>query len=229
MTDNRQTYIEYPNKKVTQAQLIAQAAHLGELDKGGTLYIYHPLHVAAQFTDDTYKIVALLHDVIEDSQLTSIDRLQLLFGLEVSQAVDAISRKKGEMYFDYISRCKENKIACAVKIEDIKHNMDRTRWQLMPDSYYKREQKALKILQDKVIYTGEFCNVDLIRSEARKIVIEEITAHCNRDHKHLAADVRAVATDVAMNEMKSHLCIWHDKRSQIKDKIPGQDRGEPND
>lgn len=129
------------------AALIAKAAHFGQTDKGGKPRFEHVRHVSNQCPFWIYKIVALLHDTIEDSPLTTIKALRKLFNDEIAEAVDAISRREGEKYFDYIERCKRNSIARVVKIEDIKHNSDRNRWPEMPDSYMKREVKALAILE----------------------------------------------------------------------------------
>ena len=129
------------------ANLIAQACHHGQFDKGGVPRFYHAQHVAQSLCEELHQVVGYLHDCIEDSPLTSIEALTEIFGIEVGNAVDAISRRKDELYFDYIDRVKANRIARAVKLQDLKHNMDRTRWPEMPKSYYERELKALKILQ----------------------------------------------------------------------------------
>lgn len=135
--------------KLTQAYLLAEAAHYGQVDKGGAKYFYHVRHVSEQFYDELHEIVGILHDVIEDSPLTTLEGLRKVFGSEVADAVDAISRRKEESYSDYILRCKKNVVARAVKIQDLKHNMDKTRWPEMPDSYYERETHSLKILEEK--------------------------------------------------------------------------------
>lgn len=134
-------------EKLSLSALIAEAAHFGQRDNGGVDTIYHVRYVSSQFADTTTAIVGMLHDVIEDSPLTTIEALEKLFNSEISQAVDAISRRKDEKYFDYIDRCKANPIARAVKIQDILHNLDKSRWPAMPESYEKREHKALEVLK----------------------------------------------------------------------------------
>lgn len=135
--------------RVNHAAMIARAAHWDQFDRGGAPRFNHVEYVANQMFEELYQVVGYLHDTIEDSPLTTLSALKQIFGWEVADAVDAISRRNDETYFDYIRRCKENPIARVVKIADIKHNMDRTRWPEMPDSYYEREVKALAILRDE--------------------------------------------------------------------------------
>jgi (p)ppGpp synthase/HD superfamily hydrolase len=130
------------------ALLIAEAAHYLQFDKGRKPRIEHVTYVGNQFFDSTFRIVGYLHDVLEDSPLFSGSGIAKVFGREVADALDAITRRENERYFDYIDRCKRNRIARLVKKVDIEHNMDRTRWPEMPDSYYEREVKALKILTE---------------------------------------------------------------------------------
>lgn len=137
--------------KLQHAILIAQAAHYGQTDKGGRPTFDHCAHVSSQFDNETYQIVGVLHDTMEDSPLMGYEACVSLFGDEVAQAVDAISRRPNEKYFDYINRCNLNPIARAVKIADIHHNSDRSRWPDMPDSYLEREKKALAILTNPPI------------------------------------------------------------------------------
>lgn len=100
---------------------IAYAKHRGQLDKGGVKYINHPVYVSSHMHTVEEKVVALLHDVVEDTD-TDLGELSE-FGPRVLDALDAITRRPGEDYFDYILRVKENPIARAVKIEDLRHNM----------------------------------------------------------------------------------------------------------
>jgi len=141
--------------KSEHAILVATAAHYGQYDKGGRPRLAHVLHVGNQFEDETHKIVGYLHDTLEDSPLFRYVGLAEVFGDDVGFAVMAITRSNGEAYFDYIKRCRLNPIARAVKIADIKHSMDRSRWPEMPDSYYQREVKALAMLEAPAAPTKE--------------------------------------------------------------------------
>lgn len=108
-----------------QALGIAEKAHAGQLDKGNSPYINHPLAVASMVEGDTEKVVALLHDVIEDGGIPLDGLCQ--FGPDVVSAVDAISRRKDEARADYLSRVAADPLAKAVKIADLRHNSDLSR------------------------------------------------------------------------------------------------------
>ena len=104
---------------------LAATKHEGQYRKiSGLPYISHPLAVADKFDDEDHKIVAVLHDTIEDTDLT-ISELIDLHELDprLADAVAAITRTDGQTYLDFILQCNENEIARDVKIEDIKHNM----------------------------------------------------------------------------------------------------------
>lgn len=110
-----------------QALRIAWDAHRGQVDKAGMPYVFHPLHLAEQFDDETRCCVALLHDVLEDSDYTDAD-LSAVFPYEVMISLRLLTRQKGVNYFDYIHALSENKVARDVKIADLKHNLDSRRF-----------------------------------------------------------------------------------------------------
>lgn len=135
-----------------QAMRIAYENHLGQIDKSGIPYIYHPIHLAEQMNDEDTTIVALLHDVIEDAD-TTIDELKTM-GLSsvVLEALKVLTKLNSVDYFDYIDLIKNNKLATQVKIEDLKHNLDLTRLDLPTEEDYLRIEKykkALKILENQ--------------------------------------------------------------------------------
>ena len=113
---------------IDKALRIACVAHAGQVDKGGAPYILHPLRLAMSFHDTTLQVVALLHDVVEDSKVT-LDGLRNSAGFSdaIVLAVDALTKRKGEDYDDFIDRVARNNIAKQVKIKDLKDNMDVTR------------------------------------------------------------------------------------------------------
>lgn len=108
-----------------KALQIATAAHKGQTrwDKS-VKYITHPIAVAelVRHLGVKYVIVALLHDVVEDTSVTLAD-LAKVFSQEIVDAVDAMTKREGESYLTYLLRLMENVIALAVKIADITHNM----------------------------------------------------------------------------------------------------------
>lgn len=111
---------------LTAAILTATKAHEKQLDLGGAPYISHPARIASKFLDIRYQVVGWLHDVVEDTPIT-LDQIKQTFGEEIAEAVDAISRRKGESNKQYIRRVRQNRIARKVKIFDIYDNMRRDR------------------------------------------------------------------------------------------------------
>ncbi len=113
-------------KRTKKAMKLIYDAHGGQVDKAGVPYVYHPFHVAEQMRDEDSTLVALLHDLIEDTDV-SIDFLREEFSAEVCNAVELLTRKSGEDYFDYIRRVGKNSLARRVKLADLEHNSDLTR------------------------------------------------------------------------------------------------------
>jgi len=110
-----------------RAIAIAAEAHGGVLDKGGQPYILHPLRVLLSVGTIEERIAAALHDVVEDSDWT-LERLhQEGFSEPVVVAVDALTRRKGEEYMDFVRRAGANPIARRVKLADLADNMNPNR------------------------------------------------------------------------------------------------------
>ena len=105
-----------------EALQFATERHKGQTRWDGGAYIRHPESVAKHFSDDLHKTVAVLHDVVEDKKAT-LQEVKDLFGSKVERAVDALSRRSGESYKNFVRRCAKNQIAKAVKIADIEDNM----------------------------------------------------------------------------------------------------------
>lgn len=126
---------------------IANQAHAGQLDKAGKPYISHPLTVMAQMDTLEGKIVAVLHDAIEDSELTIADLVRQGFPEFITAAIAAITKLDGEPYEDYIVRVKSNAIARKVKIADVTHNMDISRIANPTAKDFQRLEKYKIVLQ----------------------------------------------------------------------------------
>jgi (p)ppGpp synthase/HD superfamily hydrolase len=108
-----------------EAQELSREVHSKQKRRDGQAYLSHILRVEQHFNALEEKIVALLHDTLEDSNMTWEDLITYYgFTLEIAKAVEAISRRKGEDYFTYIERVKKNKLARAVKQADLKDNMN---------------------------------------------------------------------------------------------------------
>lgn len=104
---------------------VAVEGHKGQVDKNGELYILHPMRVMGAFQNDARRIVGILHDVVEDTRYELADLADAGFGDEILQAVDAITKRKGERYDAYLSRIMANDVARDVKLADIEDNSSR--------------------------------------------------------------------------------------------------------
>jgi (p)ppGpp synthase/HD superfamily hydrolase len=125
------------------AKSIAQKAHAGQADKAGVPYIEHPKFVAGLLETEDEKIVAYLHDVLEDTEIT-VEYLGSLFESRIVDAVLALTKEMNESYDDYLSRVKKNPLARAVKLKDLYHNMMLDRLQFPTDRDLKRVEKYKK-------------------------------------------------------------------------------------
>jgi (p)ppGpp synthase/HD superfamily hydrolase len=113
-------------EKTKRAMQIAFDAHMRQVDKAGVPYIFHPIHVAEQMETEEECIVALLHDVVEDTNITFED-LDKEFSSVVIEALKLMTHDKSVPYSDYVKRIKNNPIARKVKLADLNHNSDETR------------------------------------------------------------------------------------------------------
>ena len=122
---------------VQNAKSIATIAHLGQTRWDKSIpYITHPEAIAATFDNPKLKIVAWLHDVVEDTP-TTLEQLGEMMPGYIVDAVDAITKRKGEERYDeYISRVADNPLATLVKIADIQHNLTNLHKGSMKDKYY---------------------------------------------------------------------------------------------
>lgn len=132
---------------IEKAIALALEAHRGQSDKAGKPYILHPLRLALKFENEEEMVVAVLHDVVEDSDLTLQDLSDLGFSNTVTDAIGCISKAPGESYDGFISRVLSNEIARRVKIEDIKDNLDLTRLQNVSEEDLKRVKKYHRALR----------------------------------------------------------------------------------
>ena len=132
------------NELIDKAIDIAKKVHKGQYRRDGeTPYIVHPLGVAIKFIGDPILIaIALLHDVLEDGDITKKDLLKQEIPPIVVDIVEILTKKDGEKYLDYILRVKNSYQATRIKIEDIKHNYPTTH-----KSKQERYDMALYILK----------------------------------------------------------------------------------
>lgn len=136
--------------KMTKAALtLCFDAHKDQIDKSGMPYVFHPFHLAEQMTDEVTVTVALLHDVVEDSDYTLDDLRRLGFPEEVVGAVALMTHAEGVPYMDYVAEIKKNPIARAVKLADLAHNSDASRLEALTQRDIDRAAKyaeAIKLL-----------------------------------------------------------------------------------
>ena len=109
-----------------KAMQIAYSAHHGQTDKAGVPYIFHPIHLAEQMTDELSVCAALLHDVAEDTAVT-LGELAEVFPEEVIAALRLLTHDKDTDYLDYIRKIRGDPVARAVKLADLRHNSDVSR------------------------------------------------------------------------------------------------------
>ena len=107
---------------------IAVEAHRGQRDRYGAPYILHPLRVMERVRSETEKTVAVLHDVVEDTPWTLAELRREGFSEEVLAALDAVTKREGEAYEDFVSRSASNALARRVKLADLEDNMDLRRF-----------------------------------------------------------------------------------------------------
>ncbi len=140
---------------IGKALELAVERHRGQVDKAGKPYLGHLLRVAARVADEEDAvIVALLHDIVEDTPTTGDDLLRRGFSVDVVDAVLYLTKHERLSYMENIERVKQNRLAKKVKIADLMDNLDPTREstrQLSESANWmlERYRKALEYLEDK--------------------------------------------------------------------------------
>ena len=129
-----------------KAMKLCFEAHKDQVDKSGLPYVFHPFHVAEQMQDEVTTTVALLHDVVEDTDYTIQDLIEMGFSQAVTDALALLTHDKSVSYSDYVSAIKNNLVARAVKIADLKHNSDLSRLDSVNDDDMARIEKYRRSL-----------------------------------------------------------------------------------
>jgi len=120
---------------------IALQAYTGLKDKAGKTYILHPLRIMSKMETEDEQSVALLHDVIEDSDLTATDLLSAGIPQNIVEAVQSLTKQNGETYEMFIQRILDNKLASKVKKADIEDNINILRLKTLSDTDLNRLKK----------------------------------------------------------------------------------------
>ena len=134
-------------KLLDKAALICVTNHKGQRDKTGCAYFQHPMRVAMRCDNDDEKIVALLHDTIEDTDVTPEYLLEEGFPQYIVDAILSVTKIDGESYEDFVARAKENPIGRMVKIHDLEDNLDVLRLNEVSSEMATRFTKYLKGLR----------------------------------------------------------------------------------
>lgn len=135
VSDEDKRYIDTVNLMMRQ--------HYGQKDKAGKDYYFHPTRVSERLDLIEDKIVALLHDTIEDTGLTSEELLQLGYSQDTVDAILSVTRKQGESYADFIARANTNQTGRLVKLADLEDNMDIRRLPDLTEKDWHRLNKYL--------------------------------------------------------------------------------------
>ena len=134
-----------------KAMKLCFQAHKNQTDKSGIPYIFHPIHLAEQMTDEDTTVVALLHDVVEDTDYTLEDLASMGFHHRVLEALKLMTHEKAVPYMEYVEQIKGNPIAKAVKLADLAHNSDLTRLNTIDEKARARAAKyaqAIRLLNE---------------------------------------------------------------------------------
>ena len=134
-------------EKTKKALVFCFEAHKDQKDKSGMPYVFHPFHLAEQMETEETTIVALLHDVAEDTQYTLEDISKMGFGEAVMEALTLMTHDDAVDYMDYVRAIKDNPIAKAVKLADLRHNSDITRLDTVDEKALARREKYRKAME----------------------------------------------------------------------------------
>lgn len=131
-------------EQLEEAIKLASSKHYGQRDKSNKPYIFHLLYVMNNLDDLKAKIVGVLHDILEDTDITRNDLLNCGFSEEIIHSVEVLTKSKNQEYMEYIEKIKGDNVARKVKLIDLKHNMDLTRLSEISDKDLKRNIKYLE-------------------------------------------------------------------------------------
>lgn len=138
-------------KMTKKALIICYNAHLKQVDKAGLPYVFHPFHLAEQMNTEEETCVALLHDVVEDTNYSLDDLAKEGFNQYIIDALKLLTHNDDVPYMEYIHKIKNNPVARKVKLADLYHNSDLTRLDLTVDKIPLK----LNLYHDAIKYLKE--------------------------------------------------------------------------
>ena len=130
-----------------KAMKLCFKAHREQVDKSGLPYVFHPFHLAEQMDTEETVCVALLHDVVEDTDYTLEDLITRGFPKPVTDALALMTHDASVPYLDYVAKLKDNPVARQVKLADLKHNSDLTRLDRIDEKALERVEKYRKAME----------------------------------------------------------------------------------
>ncbi len=132
------------NPLIEKAAQLCIEKHRGQIDKAGKAYVLHPMRVAMSCATDAERIVAMLHDTIEDTDITPTYLLSEGFPQYLVEAILSVTKREGETYDDFIKRCALNPIGRQVKLRDLEDNMNILRLNEVDDDTAHRLTKYIR-------------------------------------------------------------------------------------
>lgn len=133
--------------KTKAALKLCYMAHKDQVDKAGLPYVFHPFHLAEQMLDEDTTVVALLHDVLEDTEITLDEMREAGYGEDILEALQLLCHEDGVPYMEYIKRLRENRLARIVKLADLQHNSDLSRLDVTDERAAARREKYMAAMQ----------------------------------------------------------------------------------
>lgn len=131
-------------KLLEKAAKICVTKHAGQRDKSGTAYFLHPMRVAMRCRTDEEKIVAMLHDVIEDTDATAEYLIEEGFPKYIVDSILSVTKEAGENYEDFVARAKADPIGKVVKLYDLEDNLNVLRLDTLTDDMAQRYNRYLR-------------------------------------------------------------------------------------
>jgi hypothetical protein len=195
------------NELLEKAALICITNHAGQTDKAGKAYFQHPMRVALRCAGTEQKIVALLHDIIEDTSVTPEYLLEQGFSQTIVDAILSLTKREGESYEDFICRAAENPIGRVVKLQDLKDNLDVMRLNEVTNEDAQRLTKYLAARSYLMNYKGVKPKIE----EVAKPTPDEKLAHDNHIqtkseyYKKLRANINARLNKMLKNPVGQNL------------------------
>ena len=122
-------------------------AHKAQVDKSGMPYVFHPFHLAEQMKTEETIVVALLHDLVEDTDYTIEDLRKMGFEKKITDAIALMTHADDVDYMDYVRTIKQNPIAKEVKLADLRHNSDLSRLDTIDEKALQRREKYQRAIE----------------------------------------------------------------------------------